>query len=51
MDNPRLLLWISFGLICFLLWDAWVKDYGPRSEPAAATQGAETPADDSLPVQ
>ncbi|NNF60119.1 MAG: membrane protein insertase YidC [Gammaproteobacteria bacterium] len=47
MDNPRLLLWISFGLICFLLWDAWMKDYGPQRQPPAA---AETAADESVPA-
>ncbi|MDH3647113.1 MAG: membrane protein insertase YidC [Gammaproteobacteria bacterium] len=56
MDNPRLLLWISFGLICFLLWDAWVKDYGPKRTVETTTQATPddgppaAPPDDDVPL-
>ncbi|MBT8131601.1 MAG: membrane protein insertase YidC [Gammaproteobacteria bacterium] len=57
MDNPRILLWISFGLICFLLWDAWNKDYGTRPVPAPATSQSEAasstpplPVNDEVPA-
>ena len=39
MDNPRLLLWISFGLIVFLLWQAWITDYGPKQPLPATADG------------
>ncbi|NNF66308.1 MAG: membrane protein insertase YidC, partial [Gammaproteobacteria bacterium] len=57
MDNPRILLWISFGLICFLLWDAWNKDYGTRPVTAPATSQSEAasntpplPANNEVPA-
>ncbi len=38
MDNTRLLLWLSFGLVCFLLWQKWVETY--HLPPPAATEAA-----------
>ncbi len=56
MDNQRLLVWATFGLLAFLTWEAWQQDYArrptPIPEPAAVQPGApaETPAGaDSLP--
>ncbi len=37
MDNQRLLLWASFGMVLFLIYQAWIQDYAPA---AAATQPA-----------
>ncbi len=52
LDNPRLLLWISFGLICFLMWDAWVTDYGPKPQPATpAAQSSDLPATPTAPAE
>ena len=52
MDNSRLLLWLSFGLVCFLLWEAWVRDYGPTRAPGAPAPIAEqapAAAEDDVP--
>jgi len=35
MDNQRLLVWATFGLLAFLTWEAWMQDYGPQPEPQA----------------
>ena len=34
MDNQRLLIWATFGLMLWLTYQAWLQDYGP--EPAQA---------------
>jgi len=55
MDNQRLLLFVALSFVVLLLWQAWMKDYGPAPEPAATTQEtgqaiAEAPAGaDDLP--
>ncbi|MGB5247719.1 MAG: membrane protein insertase YidC [Woeseia sp.] len=55
MDNQRLLVWATFGLMAFLTYEAWMQDYGPK--PAPATSTLEAPAaspldaaDDALPA-
>ncbi|HUT39759.1 MAG TPA: membrane protein insertase YidC [Gammaproteobacteria bacterium] len=56
MDNQRLFLFVALSFVLLLLWQAWMKDYGPASEPAATAQLseaaiAETPAGaDDLPA-
>lgn len=57
MDNSRLILWLSFGLVCFMLWEAWVRDYqaaapGPAApaEEVQAAGDAELPSLDDVPV-
>jgi YidC/Oxa1 family membrane protein insertase len=30
MDNQRLLIWAAFGLLLWLTWQAWVRDYAPE---------------------
>jgi YidC/Oxa1 family membrane protein insertase len=49
MDNIRLILFLSLGAVLFLIYQAWVEDYGqPASPPVKAT---EQPADsDSVAV-
>jgi YidC/Oxa1 family membrane protein insertase len=37
MDNQRLLIWATFGLLLWMTYQAWVQDYGP---PTAARQPA-----------
>ena len=38
MDNQRLLLFVALSFVVLLLWQAWMKDYGPvpQSQPAPA---------------
>ena len=40
MDNQRLLIWASFGLLLWMTYQAWVQDYGPQ--PANGQPPAET---------
>ncbi|MGB5473591.1 MAG: membrane protein insertase YidC [Gammaproteobacteria bacterium] len=55
MDNQRLILFVALSFVALLLWQAWMKDYGPAPEPAATAQlgepaVAESPAGgDDLP--
>ncbi|HZW59123.1 MAG TPA: membrane protein insertase YidC, partial [Woeseiaceae bacterium] len=60
MDNQRLLVWATFGLLAWFTYQAWVQDYGPQPAPPqpqpAATQaaapepgGAAADTDDGLP--
>ena len=46
MDNQRLLVWAFFGLMLWLTWQAWQRDYAPEPERLPA---AEAPAPDALP--
>ena len=56
MQNQRLLIWVTFGMMLWLTYQAWVQDYAPRPEPAGAPVSTEpgqpTPpdADPSLPA-
>ena len=53
MDNQRLLIWATFGLMAFLCWEAWRQDYGPQPAPSAPPTQAtspEMPAMDSPPA-
>ncbi len=36
MDNLRLILLFSLGFTLLLIYQAWMKDYGPQTAPAAA---------------
>jgi len=55
MENNRLLLFVAFAAVSFLLWDNWQKDYGPQpvtpvsqvSEPAQ--NGGEVPIASDVP--
>jgi YidC/Oxa1 family membrane protein insertase len=53
MDNQRLLVWATFGLLLWLTYDAWMRDYGPKpaaATPPASQEAREAPAAaDSLP--
>jgi YidC/Oxa1 family membrane protein insertase len=56
MDNQRLLIWATFGLMLWLTYQAWLQDYGPEpaSQPTASEQGAppaEEPGLPELPAQ
>jgi YidC/Oxa1 family membrane protein insertase len=54
MDNKRLLIWATFGMLAWLTYQAWQADYGPASvgQPAPATEeaGASSQGLDSLPA-
>ncbi|HHH42865.1 MAG TPA: membrane protein insertase YidC [Gammaproteobacteria bacterium] len=43
MDNPRTLLAIALSFLVLLIWQAWMKDYGPQPQPQVQT--TEQPAD------
>src|SRR5262245_29336879 len=52
MDNIRVFLWLLLAGMAWLVYTAWVADYGPRSAPnidtppdATQTQAAEQPPD------
>ena len=42
MDNQRLLIWAAFGFTVWLVYQAWMQDYGPQ--PVAAPATTEAPA-------
>lgn len=45
MDNRRVFLFAALVFIGFLIYQAWMQDYGPKPEPAA-----ETPATQTVPA-
>jgi len=53
MDNQRLLIWATFGMLAWLTYQAWQADYAqaPAPEAQAPTEGATAPPGDigSLP--
>jgi YidC/Oxa1 family membrane protein insertase len=42
MDNQRLLTWAFFGMMAWLTYQAWMKDYGPQ--PATVPVATDAPA-------
>jgi len=54
MDNKRLLIWATFGMLAWLTYQAWQADYGPASvgqtAPATEEGGAPSQGLDSLPA-
>ncbi len=52
MDNQRLLIWATFGLLLWFTWQTWVRDYSPRpASPAApATEESLQPPVDREPA-
>jgi YidC/Oxa1 family membrane protein insertase len=47
MDNQRLLIWATFGMLAWLTYQAWLHDYEPVSEPASQ----QTDVDPTAPSQ
>ncbi len=41
IENRRFALLVAAGVILFLLWQAWQKDFGPQSQPPVAAPVAE----------
>jgi YidC/Oxa1 family membrane protein insertase len=48
MENQRLLLWLTFAFILYLLYDAWVMDHRPPPPPPPAP-GVESPGAPPMP--
>lgn len=49
MDNQRLLIWATFGMLLWMTYQAWMTDYGPASvspDEAPATQVEPAAPDD-----
>ena len=36
MENQRLLVWATFGMLLWLTYQSWMQDYGPQ--PAEVVQ-------------
>jgi len=51
MDNQRLLIWATFGMLAWLTYQAWQADYAqaPAAPQPAAGTATEAPAVNSLP--
>jgi YidC/Oxa1 family membrane protein insertase len=56
MENQRLLIWGTFGLMAWFTYQAWMADYGPRAQPPQQTPemtqepGADAGNDVDLPA-
>ena len=51
MENQRLLIWATFGMLLWMTYQAWVTDNAPPpAPPAAATDIAAPPGDAGLPA-
>ncbi len=51
MENLRLLIWATFGMLLWMTYQAWVTDNAqPSAPPAAATDMAAPPGDAGLPA-
>jgi YidC/Oxa1 family membrane protein insertase len=52
MDNQRLLVWATFGILLWFTYQTWMQDYGPTPVPATPQAGTEQlppePAEDQL---
>ncbi|HET7370858.1 MAG TPA: membrane protein insertase YidC, partial [Gammaproteobacteria bacterium] len=54
MDNRRMFLLAALGLVGYLIFNAWMQDYGPNTPPAQSQQQAEaatsaTPSSRAIP--
>ncbi len=49
MDNPRVLLAIALSFLVLLLWQSWMKDYGPPEQRAPSPATAQTDQAPSSP--
>ena len=43
MDNQRLLVWATFGILLWFTYQTWMQDYGPTPVPATPQAGTEAP--------
>jgi YidC/Oxa1 family membrane protein insertase len=49
MDNQRLLLFVALSFIVLLLWQAWMKDYGPPPQSQTTPLVTKQPATAAAP--
>ena len=49
MDNQRLLVWATFGILLWLTYQTWMQDYGPA--PVPTTPSAETGEAPATPAE
>ena len=49
MDNQRLLVWASFGILLWFTYQTWMQDYGPA--PVTAAPPAETEQTPAAPAE
>jgi YidC/Oxa1 family membrane protein insertase len=49
MDNQRLLLFVALSFVVLLLWQAWMKDYGPAPQTQTTPAVTEHPAAKATP--
>jgi len=49
MGNPRVLLWVAFGLMLYLNYETWNHDYAPVVVADSSTSGAASGAPGSAP--
>jgi YidC/Oxa1 family membrane protein insertase len=49
MDNQRLIIWATFGLLLWLTYQAWVQDaaQAPAAQGSVATEGLAAPLDEA----
>ena len=54
MENQRLLVWATFGMLLWLTYQSWTQDYGPQTaemNQPTADESLQPPSDaDSLPA-
>ena len=50
MDNIRFVLVVTFGMLIFMLWQAWEQDYNPKPEVATISTPELTKNKEDLPV-
>ena len=49
MENNRLILFVAFAVVSFLLWDAWQKDYGPKPVTPVTQTEKNASSSDAVP--
>ena len=50
MDNIRFVLVVTFGMLIFMLWQAWEQDYNPKPEVATISTPEVAKNKEDLPV-
>ena len=52
MDNQRLFLFVALSFVVLLMWQAWLKDYGPAQQESHPTAPAvQQPATATAPEE
>ncbi|MGI9293709.1 MAG: hypothetical protein ACR2PS_06975, partial [Pseudomonadales bacterium] len=50
MENQRLLIWATFGMLLWMTYQAWVTDNAPPPAPVNTADQVAPPADAGLPA-